>query len=87
MTLHTESDHLHLITDPTLVIFTSEGRPQGILPYRLGVPPIIMRRDAQGVVRPFPGMLPLPNGTPLAIPQHLQSTSTPQKRISSAGGM
>jgi len=47
MTLHAESDHLHLVTDPTLVIFSSEGRPQGIVPYRLGVPPIIMRRDAQ----------------------------------------
>jgi len=58
MTLHAESDHLHLVTDPTLVIFSSEGRPQGIVPYRLGVPPIIMRRDAQRVGRPFPGMLP-----------------------------
>ena len=58
MTLHTESDHIHLVTDPTLVVFNSEGRPQGIIPYRLGGPSIVMRRDAQGVVRPFPSMLP-----------------------------
>ena len=94
MTLHTESDHLHLVTDQTLVVFNSEGRPQGIVPYRLGVPPIIMRRDAQGVVRPFPGMLPaqvqhmlaLQNG---AMPQHLKkmqpSGTAPQMRISSGG--
>lgn len=94
MTLHTESDHIHLVTDPTLVIFSSEGRPQGIVPYRLGVPPIIMRRDAQGVVRPFPGMvqhmLALQNGNSLAIPQHLkkmQPAAAAQMRISSGGGM
>src|SRR5882672_11468857 len=77
MTLHSESDHLHLVTDPTLVIHNSDGRPQGIVTYWLGVPPIIMRRDAQGVVQPFPGVLPpqvqhmlaVQNGT---IPQHLK---------------
>jgi enhancer of polycomb-like protein len=58
-----------------------------------------MRRDAQGVVRPFPGMLPaqvqhmlaLQNGTHLAIPQHLKkmqpSAPGPQMRISAGGGM
>jgi len=98
MTLHTESDHIHLVTDPTLVVFNSEGRPQGIIPYRLGGPSIVMRRDAQGVVRPFPGMHPaaqvqhmmaLQNGT-LAIPQHLkkmQPSGPGQMRISSSGGM
>ena len=95
MTLHAESDHLHLVTDPTLVILSSEGRLQGIIPYWLGMPPI-MRRDAQRVVRPFPGILPtqmqhmlaLQNG---AIPSHLKkmqpSTPGPQMRISSGGGM
>ena len=76
MTLHTESDLLHLVTDPTLVIFSSEGRPQGIVPYRLGVPPIIMWCDAQGIIQQFPGMLPvqmqhmlaLQNSAPLGIP-------------------
>jgi len=98
MTLHTESDHLHLVTDPTLVIFNSEGRPQGILPYRLRVPPIIMRHDAQGVVQPIPGMLPaqvqqmlLQNGTSSshsATSKKVQPTATgPQMRISSGGGM
>ena len=98
MTLHTESDHIHLVTNPTLVIFGPEGRPQEIVPYRLGGPLVVMRRDAQGVVRPFPGMLPaqvhhmaLQNGMPLAIPQHLKkmqpSAPGPQMRISSGGGM
>src|SRR6266540_6630927 len=35
MTLHTESDHLHLVTDPTLIVFSSEGRRQGIVPYQV----------------------------------------------------
>ena len=96
MTLHTETDHLHLVTDPTLVIFNSEGRPQGIVPYRLGVPPVIMRRDAQGVVRPFPVLLPAQMQHMLAfqngsIPSHLKkmqvSAAGPQMRISSGGGM
>ncbi len=58
MTLHTESDHIHLVTDLTLYVLGPEGRPQGIVPYQLGVPPIIMRRDAQGVVRPFQPSMP-----------------------------
>jgi len=100
MTLHTESDHIHLVTDPTLYVLGPEGRPQGIVPYRLGVPPIIMRRDAQGVVRPFqPGMQLLPqqvhmlamqNGTPVSM-QQLKKMQLPaaaqQMRISSGGGM
>ena len=53
MTLHTDSDHIHLVTDPTLFVIGPEGRPQGIVPYRLGVPSMNMRRDAQGVIRPF----------------------------------
>jgi len=50
MTLHTELDHILLVTDPTLVVFNSEGQPQGIIPYRLGGPSIIMQQDTQGVV-------------------------------------
>ncbi len=100
MTLHTESDHIHLVTDPTLYVLGPEGRPQGIVPYRLGVPPIIMRRDAQGVVRPFqPGMQLLPqqvhmlamqNGTPVSMQQLKKMqlpTAAQQMRISSGGGM
>ena len=77
MMLHTDSDHIHLVTDPTLFVIGPEGRSQGIVPYRLGVPPMNMRRDAQGVMRPFqPGMQVLPpqmmalqNGNPLAVQQ------------------
>ncbi|KAF9530669.1 enhancer of polycomb-like-domain-containing protein [Crepidotus variabilis] len=96
MTLHTESDHIHLVTDPTLVVAGPDGRPQGVIPYRLGVPPIIMRRDAQGVVRPFqPGipsqmqMLAMQNNP--AMQQQLKKMQPPgvsqQMRISSGGGM
>ena len=58
-----------------------------------------MWRDAQGIVQPFPSMLPaqvkhmlaLQNGSPLAIPQHLKkmkpSAAGSQMRISSGGGM
>jgi len=98
MTLHTDSDHIHLVTDPTLFVIGPEGRPQGIVPYRLGVPPINMRRDAQGVMRPFqPGMQVLPpqmmalqSGNPLAVQQLKKMqppTAAPQMRISSGGGM
>lgn len=45
MTLHTESDHIHLVTDPTLIVINSEGWPQGIVPYRLGGPSITMRKE------------------------------------------
>jgi len=30
---HTESDHIHLVTDPTLYVLGPAGRPQGIVPY------------------------------------------------------
>src|SRR6266511_1399715 len=91
MTLHTDSDHIHLVTDPTLIVMGPEGRPQGIVPYRLGVPPMNMRRDAQGVMRPFqPGMQALPpqmmalqNGNPLAVKKMQPPTAAPQMRISS----
>jgi len=71
MTLHTELDHILLVTDPILVVFNSEGWPQGIIPYWLGGPSIIMQRDAQGVVRPFPGMLPA------AQVQHMSQVEPP----------
>jgi enhancer of polycomb-like protein len=100
MTPHTESDHIHLVTDPTLYVLGPEGQPQGIVPYRLGVPPIIMRRDVQSVVRPFqPGMQLLPqqvhiltmqNGTPVSMQQLKKMqlpTAAQQMRISSGGGM
>ena len=69
MTLHTDSDHIHLVTDRTLFVIGPEGRPQGIVPYRLGVPPMNMRRDAQGVMQPFQPaqMMALQNGNPLAV--------------------
>ena len=93
MTLHTESDHIHLVTDPTVYVYTPDGRQQGIVPYRLGVPPVIVRRDAQG--RPYTKLpsqvqqiITLQNGV---IQQQLKKmqppTAAPPMRISSGGGM
>ena len=94
-------DHGHLLTDPTLVIHSAEGGSQMFLPYRLGMlQQPMMRRDAQGVLRP---LQPTINGTapvhPLAgvaamngTQGHLIKKMPPpntgiQMRISSNGGM
>jgi hypothetical protein len=92
MTLHTGSDHIHLVTNSTLIVFGSEGRPQEIVPGRR------TSCDAMRKVGRPPGMLPaqvqhllaLQNGTPLAM-RHLKkmqlSAPGPQMRNSSGGGM
>ena len=93
MTLHSESDHVHLVTDPTVVVAGPDGRPQGILPYRLGMPPVMIRRDAQGVIRHYqPGingvmqpilpppmhpMLAMQNITPAAMQHQIKKMQPP----------
>jgi len=92
MTLHNEADHVQLVTDPTVVIAGPDGRPQGILPYRLGMPPLVVRRDAQGVLRHYPAglngmqpvlpsqmhsMLGLPNGTPVSMHHQIKKMQPP----------
>lgn len=101
MTLLVDSDQQSLITDPTIPVMV-DGRPQGIVPFRLGMAQPPMRRDATGVVRPIlqpglqqPGPLTLPlvssNGTPVSVQQQLKKmpppSAVPQMRISSNGGM
>ena len=92
MTLFNENDHLHLLNDPTVFVNGPDGRQVPVMPYRLGMPPPPMRRDAQGVLRPYiPGM-PLPphipanhplalaaaNGaTPVAMQQQLKKMQPP----------
>jgi len=93
MTLHTESDSILSRIQPSLSSVL-KVELKGSSPTRLGGLSIVMQRDAQGVVRPFPGMLPAQvhhmlarqNGT---ISQHLKtmqpSAPSPQMRISSGG--
>ncbi|KAF8966069.1 enhancer of polycomb-like-domain-containing protein [Flammula alnicola] len=71
MTLYSETDHMHLLNDPSLVVNGPDGRQHVIMPYRLGMPPLPppIRRDGQ-IMRPYPpGMMPqqFPPGHPLAM--------------------
>ncbi|KAF8874330.1 hypothetical protein CPB84DRAFT_1753004 [Gymnopilus junonius] len=59
-TLFTETDHLHLLSDPSVIVNGPDGRLHIVMPYQLGMPPTIMRRDAQGVLWPYPPNMPLP---------------------------
>lgn len=66
MTLFREADHVDLSTDPTLFLPTASGYQTSVLPYRLGLSPL-MGRDAQGNLRPMhpihntfiPGSMPM----------------------------
>ncbi|KAF8871061.1 hypothetical protein CPB84DRAFT_1855208 [Gymnopilus junonius] len=59
-TLFTETDHLHLLSDPSVIVNGPDSRLHIVMPYQLGMPPTIMRRDAQGVLWPYPPNMPLP---------------------------
>ena len=99
MTSFSDIDHAYLLTDPTLVIQGAEGGSQIFLPYRLGMlqQPKPMRRDAQGVLRPFQttmnGIVPVHPIAGLAAMNGHQIKKMPppntglQMRISSNGGM
>ena len=99
MTSFSDIDHAYLLTDPTLVIQGAEGGSQIFLPYRLGMlqQPKPMRRDAQGVLRPFQptmnGIVPVhPIAGVAAMNGHRIKKMPPpntglQMRISSNGGM
>ena len=94
MTLFSDMDHAHLLTDPTLVIQGADGGSQIFLPYRLGMlQQPMLRRDAQGVLRPLQptinGVLTHPGAT---MNGHQIKKMPPpntglQMRISSSGGM
>ena len=94
MTLLNDVDYVHLHTDPSLLITNAEGRPQVVMPYRLGIAHPFIRRDGQPVAR-FPGNVQpspagQPSGTPVAMQQALKKMAPPatqQMRISSNGGM
>ncbi|KAF8151729.1 enhancer of polycomb-like-domain-containing protein [Crassisporium funariophilum] len=76
MTLLSEQDHAHLLTDASLVIQGPEGRPQLVLPYRLGTIQQPMQRNAQAMMRPFhpPTNGNIPPG--MAAPGHLATAAS-----------
>ncbi|TFK21706.1 hypothetical protein FA15DRAFT_597418 [Coprinopsis marcescibilis] len=101
MTLFKEVDHTDLATDPTLHLPNANGQQTSVLPYRLGMPPMI-RRDPQGQFRPVgpmffgmpPGSLPHPAGmqqvgmagTPVSMLKKMPPPNAiPQMRISNGG--
>lgn len=53
MTLLADSDQAGLVTDNALPVVTNDGRQLMFVPFRLGVPPSIHRRDPGGTFRPI----------------------------------
>ncbi|KAH0835627.1 enhancer of polycomb-like-domain-containing protein [Lanmaoa asiatica] len=87
MTLLTEADQQHINNDATLVLVSTEGRQQSILPFRTGTQQPFVRRDTQ-TPRAFANgisqlatsrqmtSVPLsavPNGVPIAMQTHMKA--------------
>lgn len=87
MTLLTEADQQHINNDATLVLVSTEGRQQSVLPFRTGTQQPFIRRDAQ-TPRTFANgisqlatsrqltSMPLsavPNGVPIAMQTHMKA--------------
>jgi enhancer of polycomb-like protein len=103
ITLLHDQDQQSLVTDNSLTVTGPDGRMQSIIPYRLGLQPPMIRRDAQLGPRPM-GVHPsqgggvsmsltMPNGTPISVQTQFKKMPPPvgipqpQPRISSNGGM
>jgi enhancer of polycomb-like protein len=96
MTLLQDPDHVPLMTDPSIVVTSADGRQQSVTPFKLG-PQTLVRRDAQG--RPYPLALqphtPQPGisvpPTPISVPTQVKkippAAVPPQLRISANGGL
>jgi enhancer of polycomb-like protein len=96
MTLLQDPDHVPLMTDPSIVVISADGRHQSVTPFKLG-PQTFIRRDAQG--RPYPLALqphtPQPGvsvpPTPISVPTQVKkmppAVTLPQLRISANGGL
>ena len=94
MTLMNDADHHTMLTDPSLVVQAPDGRQQLVVPFRLGGPPTLVRRDQNGVLRAYHPMInggipsnPMPSPTGVSIKKMPPPTAIPQMRISSNGGM
>ncbi|TFK38452.1 enhancer of polycomb-like-domain-containing protein [Crucibulum laeve] len=99
MSLLADPDQQSLMTDPTITVPAGEGRQVTFMPFRLGMPQPLMRRDAAGLMRA--AMVPagmqaghpvaLANGVPVAVAHQIKKmpppNAVPQMRISSNGGM
>ncbi|KAG8215759.1 enhancer of polycomb-like-domain-containing protein [Butyriboletus roseoflavus] len=87
MTLLTDSDQMHINNDATLVLVSTEGRQQSVVPFRTGAQQPFIRRDAQ-TPRAFANgisqlatsrqmtSVPLsavPNGVPIAMQTHMKT--------------
>ncbi|KXN91311.1 Enhancer of polycomb-like protein 1 [Leucoagaricus sp. SymC.cos] len=92
MTLLADSDQASLMTDNALPVVTNDGRQLMFVPFRLGVPPSIHRRDASGNFRPiYPALaaflsqpppannaqLPVINGAQVALQQQIKKMPPP----------
>jgi enhancer of polycomb-like protein len=92
MTLFHEQDAYHLMTDPTIYVQSADGRPQQIIPFRLGPQQPIIRRDPQRAYPPgtVPSIsaaaqlsnvvmsMPLPtNGTPISVQAQMKKMQPP----------
>ncbi|XP_006456605.1 hypothetical protein AGABI2DRAFT_195675 [Agaricus bisporus var. bisporus H97] len=53
MTLLADTDQLALVTDNAIPVVTTDGRQLMFAPFRLGLPPSIQRRDANGKIHSF----------------------------------
>jgi len=90
MTLHTESDHIHLVTDPTLYVLGPEGAARHrSLPIGCAADNYAHCSGMQLLPQQV-HMLAMQNGTPVSM-QQLEKMQLPtaaqQMRISSGGGM
>lgn len=86
MTLLSETDQQHVNNDATLVLVSTEGRQQSVLPFRTGAQQPYIRRDAQ-TARAFSNGISqlasrqltsvpisaVPNGVPIAMQTHVKS--------------
>ncbi|PFH50331.1 hypothetical protein AMATHDRAFT_145389 [Amanita thiersii Skay4041] len=91
MTFLGESDQQSVVTDPAIPVLTAEGRYQTVIPFKLGMPIPVLRREGNGMVRPFPpglmaqahsGMphgvsLSTTSGTPVSVQQQLKKMPPP----------
>ncbi|KIJ13620.1 hypothetical protein PAXINDRAFT_116937 [Paxillus involutus ATCC 200175] len=87
MTLLTEADHQHVTNDASLVVVSTEGRQQTVLPFRTGAQQPFIRRDPQGqrgyangisqlaTSRQMPSLSlsSIPNGMPISMQAHMKA--------------
>ncbi|KAF9242838.1 enhancer of polycomb-like-domain-containing protein [Melanogaster broomeanus] len=83
MTLLTETDQQYINNDATLVLVSTEGRQQTVVPFRTGAQQPFVRRDPQAQ-RGYPNGIPqlatsrqmlssVPNGMPISMQAHTKS--------------